>query len=250
MLKIKFLTLLFLFTPLAHAIPVIEMGEGFDKQSPEEILRARIQIEAEFANAINPNILPLQEQTRILKKYSYVDPQGDVPQDLLDEAILYFDTNKDKFPNQAYITIVDFNPRSDHYRFYLVNMVDGSSEKYHTTHGVGSDKKKTGYATIFGNVINSGMSSLGPIRTAEVYSGKYKVSVRLDGLADTNSNIRERSIIFHGWDRVHEANVIQGLSWGCITLDWKVKDAVLEKIKEGSLMYVGVSKQEPKLSQR
>jgi len=32
------------------------------------------------------------------------------------------------------------------------------------------------------NVEGSGRSSLGFVRTAEVYSGKYNVSVRLDGL--------------------------------------------------------------------
>jgi hypothetical protein len=60
--------------------------------------------------------------------------------------------------------------------------------------------------------------------------------------------MRERAVVFHGWDKVHEANVKQGLSWGCITLDWQFKDLVLEKIKEGSLMYVGVSKGAGKLS--
>jgi hypothetical protein len=247
-MKTLLLALVFLLSIQVRAIPLVELQEGFDKQSPEEILKANLKVQADFADAIDPSILPVSEQARILTKYKYVDPSNEVPQDLLTEAILYFDTNKSKFANQAYITVVDFAPRSDRYRFYLVNMNDGSVERYHTTHGIGSDPKDTGYATSFGNVENSGKSSLGYVRTAEVYSGKYKVSVRLDGLSDTNSNIRERAIVFHGWDDVHEANVKQGLSWGCITLDWKIKDGVLEKIKEGSLMYVGVSKQSPKFS--
>lgn len=225
-----------------QALPPIATDEGFDKQSPEEILQANLKIQADFATAVNPALLPPEVQARMLSKYRFVDPSGEVPQDLLSQAILYFDANKDKFPNQAYITVVDFGPRSDKYRFYLINMANGAVEKYHTTHGWGSDPKKTGTASIFGNVENSGMSSLGPIRTADVYTGKYKVSLRLDGLADTNSNIRERSIIFHGWDNVHESDVIQGWSWGCITMDWKFKDAVLEKIKDGSFMFVGQSK--------
>jgi len=226
----------------AQALPPIATDEGFDKQSPEEILRANLKIQAEFANAINPAFLPPEVQARMLAKYRFVDPTSEVPQDLLHDAILYFDANKDKFPNQAFISIVDFAPRSDKYRFFLINMANGAVEKYHTTHGWGSDPKRTGTATVFGNVENSGMSSLGPIKTADAYTGKYKVSLRLDGLVDTNSNIRERSIIFHGWDNVHEADVIQGWSWGCITMDWKFKDAVLDKIKDGSLVYVGQSK--------
>jgi len=247
LIRAALLTFSLLTISVAHAIP-LEDGEGLDKQSPEEILRARIKIQTDFADAVNPGILSISEQARILAKYQYLDPTDEVPQDLLNDAILYFDTNKDKFPNQGYITIVDFAPRSDKYRFYLVNMTDGSVEKYHTTHGTGSDPKNTGTATIFGNIINSGESSLGYIRTAEVYSGTYKTAVRLDGLSDTNSNIRDRAVVFHGWNGVHEANVKQGLTWGCITLDWKVKDAVLDKIKEGSLMYTGVSKMDPKLS--
>jgi hypothetical protein len=164
-----------------------------------------------------------------------------VPPDLLQKAVAYFDANKSRFPNQAYITVVDFRPRSDKYRLYIINMADGSVEKFHTTHGVNSDKNADGIATVFGNVINSGMSSLGFVRTGEVYSGSYKRSIRLDGLSSTNSNIRDRAVVFHGWDKVHEANVIQGMSHGCITLDWKVKDAAIDKIKEGSLMYVGQS---------
>lgn len=250
----KLFRALILITTVAVVLPTgaqsIELHEGFDKQSPQEILWANLKIQVDFADAINPAILSADVQARMLAKYRFVDSKAEVPQDLLSQALLYYDANKDKFPNQAYMTIVDFAPRSDHSRFYLINMTDGSVEKYHTTHGIGSDPKKTGYATMFGNVINSGMSSLGFIRTAEVYSGKYKVSIRLDGLSDTNSNIRERAIVFHGWNGVHEADVIQGWSWGCITLDWKVKDAVLDKIKEGSLMYVGVSKEPAQIAKQ
>lgn len=217
------------------------LREGFDVQSPEEIRRAHLQIEKDFAHAREPQIFSETEKLKILAGYSYLDPQHLVPTDLLQNAVIYFDANKASFLNQGYITIVDFKPRSDKYRFFLVNLSDGSVERYHTTHGTGSDPQKNGFAEIFGNVINSGKSSLGFIRTAEVYTGRFKRSVRLDGLSKTNSNLRDRAVIVHGWDNVHEANVIEGLSWGCITLDWKLKDAVIDKIKEGSLMYAGVS---------
>src|SRR5690606_5467249 len=118
----------------------------------------------------------------------------------------------------------------------------GKVERFRTTHGKGSDANNDGYAEVFGNEIGSGMSSLGYVRTAEVYSGNFGRSVRLDGLSATNSNIRARAVVFHGWDGVKEGDFIQGLSRGCITMDWNFKDAVLEKIKEGSFMYVGLSK--------
>lgn len=219
----------------------IPLREGFDVQSPEEIRRAHLQIDKDFAHAREPQIFSEAERLNILAGYSYLDPQHLIPTDLLQSAVIYFDANKASFANSAYLTIVDFKPRSDKYRFFLINMSDGSVERYHTTHGTGSDPQKSGYAEIFGNVINSGMSSLGFIRTGEVYTGRFKRSIRLDGLSKTNSNMRDRAVIVHGWDNVHEANVLEGLSWGCITLDWKLKDAVIDKIKEGSLMYAGVS---------
>lgn len=226
---------------LAHAEIAEEMGEGFDRQSDEEIELARKRIEA---LGFDFNDRPVQSKAvalKILDKYKYLDPRREVPTDLLEKAVLYFDTHKDKFSNQSYVTIVDFRPRSNTWRFFLIDMNTGAVEKYHTTHGRGSDKNKNGWAETFGNVVNSGKSSLGFIRVAEVYSGKYGRSVRLDGLSTTNSNVRKRAIVLHGWDDVKEEHVIQGLSWGCVTLDWKMKDAVIDKVAEGSLLYIGQS---------
>ncbi|MGZ3721985.1 MAG: murein L,D-transpeptidase catalytic domain-containing protein [Bdellovibrionales bacterium] len=219
----------------------LALPENPDIQSPEEIARAHAVIEKDFEGAIDPADFSLTDNFEILAAYPQLDPGHEVPADLLANAVAYFDANKSRFPNQAYITIVDFKPRSDKYRLYIINMADGSVQKFHTTHGVNSDKNADGYATIFGNVINSGMSSLGYVRTGEVYNGAYKRALRLDGLSSTNSNIRDRAVVFHGWDGVHEANVLQGMSHGCITLDWKIKDAAIDKIKEGSFMYVAQS---------
>jgi len=220
----------------------METQEGYDVQSPEEIEAARLQIQRDFAGQVDPQSLSPSLRARILSDYAHLDPQHEVPSDLLEKAVVYFDANKSRFPNQAYISIVDFAKRSNKQRFYLIDMTTGEVTKHWTTHGINSDSDRDGYAESFGNVNGSGKSSLGFIRTAEVYSGKFKRSVRLDGLESTNSNIRMRAIVFHGWDGVKEEARIQGLSWGCITLDWNVKDGVLDKIKEGSLMYVGVSK--------
>jgi hypothetical protein len=229
----------FLFSPLA-AFAL----DGIDAQSAEEVQIAREQIAKEFADAIQPREVSAFQASAILKNYNYLDPKHEVPSDLLAKAVVYFDANKSKFKNKNYMTVVDFKPRSDQYRFFLIDLKTGEVEKFHTTHGVGSvvSGADEGYATSFGNVINSGKSSLGFVRTAEVYTGTFRRALRLDGLSSTNSNIRERAIVFHGWDGVKEQNQIQGLTAGCIALDWVVKDAVLDKIKNGSLMLVGVAK--------
>ena len=222
---------------------VFVRADGVDLQTPEELANARAIIKRDFAHAVDPSTLSPFDRVWVLSNYTHLDPNHEVPADLLQDTVLYFDTNKDSFPNKEHLVIVDFKPRSDFYRLYIVNMTNGSVEKFHTTHGINSDDHD--YAVVFGNVIGSGKSSLGFIRTAEVYSGAYKRSLRLDGLSTTNSNIRDRAIVFHGWDKVKEANVIQGLSHGCITLDWTVKDAALDKIKGGALMYIGQTTIEP-----
>ena len=85
------------------------------------------------------------------------------------------------------------------------------------------------------------MSSVGAIRTGEIYSGNFGRSMRLDGLVDTNSNVRRRAIVMHGSDYVHQEPVKQGRSYGCLALDWDIKDDLITKIKDGSLIYVGLS---------
>ncbi len=229
------LSLALLFSGLAFA------SDGPDPQSPQEVEAARQTILRDFQGSIDISHLSAFSRSIVMANYSYLDPDQLVPKDLLATALVYFDANQMRFSNRRYISIVDFTPRSDAHRFFLVDLQTGEVEQYHTTHGIGSDRNRDGFAESFGNVIDSGKSSLGFIRTGEIYWGKFKRSVRLDGLSSTNSNIRRRAIVFHGWDNVHEENVIQGLSWGCITIDWNFKDALLDKIAEGSLMFIGTS---------
>lgn len=227
---------------LSMAQAIFDMGEGFDKESPEIIEQARQEIETEFSDAVIPSSVNGFWKSVLLANYQHLDPKGEVPTDLLEEAVIFFESNKNKFPNQNYIIVIDFKPRSDQYRFFLVDMKNGIVEKYRTTHGHGSDQNRDNVAERFLNVVNSGASSLGFIRTSEVYWGKFKRSIRLDGLSSTNSKVRERAIVLHGWDNAHERAVVQGLSWGCPALDWSVKDSIIDKVRDGSLMYIGVSK--------
>ncbi len=239
MIRIGF-RLMSLILPLVIAKSVFAY-EGLDRQSPEEIKAAKLRIESEFRSAVDPRDLSELERNQILSGYQHLDPKREVPSDLLKEAVLYFDKNKNRFPNKSNLAVIDFKPRSDKYRFFVVNLITGKVEKFRTTHGEGSDVDDDGVAERFLNVVNSQASSLGFIRTAEVYSGAFKRSLRLDGLSSTNSKVRERAIVIHGWDYVVEAPVKQSRSWGCAALDWRVKDWVIDQIKEGALLYIGVS---------
>lgn len=214
---------------------------NFDLQSPEVIAKAQHQIEQEFSDAKTAESLSDEDKVWILNQYQHLDPQREVPRDLLEATVVYFELNKNKFPNKNYFSVINYKARSNRPRFFVINLASGVVEKYYTTHGWGSDFNGDGFATSFGNVNNSKKSSLGFARTAEVYSGKYKRSLRIDGLSVTNSNLRSRAIVVHGWDNVQEKAEIQGRTQGCPALDWNIKDGVIDKIHGGSLINMGLS---------
>ena len=69
------------------------------------------------------------------------------------------------------------------------------------SHGSGSERShvRSAYAR-FSNEDGSHLSSLGRAVVAERYEGCYGVAYRLDGLEATNSNIRSRYVVLHGWE--------------------------------------------------
>ena len=200
----------------------------------EQVTQRATAIDQEFAAtaAVDP--------AQVMAKYKNLDPQHLVPQDLLQTTLVYFDANRAKFKNQNVISVVDFRPKSDRYRFFMIHLKDGSVERFHTSHGNGSVDGDPAFATKFGNVPESNMSSLGFARTAEVYTGSLGRSLFFDGLSVTNSKVRERGIIIHGSDQMHEADVVQGLSGGCLMFDLKIRDYVIDQLKGGSLIYAGL----------
>ena len=215
--------------------------ENPDRESTEKIEQAEQKILSDFGALQSEDLKDVGFS--MFSAYQHLDPKRWVPTDLLQKAIRFFEANKKNFKNQRYISIVDFAPRSNEHRFYIINLQTGAVERYRTTHGSGSDKNRDGYAESFSNTPGSHQSSLGYVRTAEVYYGSFGRSLRLDGLSTTNSKIRSRAIVFHGWKPVVEANQIQAMSWGCITSDLRFRDRIIDQLKDGSLMYVAVSQE-------
>jgi len=120
-------------------------------------------------------------------------------------------------------------------------MKSGAVQAVHVAHGSGSDPRNTGRATVFSNEDGSNCSSLGYYLTAETYDGKHGYSCRMDGLSTTNSNVRERAVVIHGADYVHDSDVKQGRSWGCFALAMTMRTSVIDRLKGGSLIYAGRS---------
>lgn len=172
-----------------------------------------------------------------LQEYDYVDPGHVVPDALLRQALSYFQQYKSSFPNQNYISVIDFSQRSSSRRLYVINMKTGAVERHAVAAGKGSDPDGDGYATKFSNSGGSNMSSLGIYRTAETYYGDHGLSLRLDGLSSTNSNARDRAIVMHPATYVSDSNPSAGRSWGCPAIDPAVSSRLIGWLKNGSMIY-------------
>ena len=191
---------------------------------------------------IEPSITPATKAA-ILKKYASLDPFKLVDRNLLAKALLYFEANPTRFPNKNFITVVNFSIKSNKDRLFNINMKDGTVEAVHVAHGSKSDPNGDGIPEAFSNVNNSNMSSLGVYRASEVYaSTKFKFAMRLDGLSPTNSNARMRAVVFHSAWYVWESDAISpGKTYGCLGVSESVAEKMIAKIKDGSLIYVGLA---------
>ena len=183
----------------------------------------------------------------LLPKFAFafpnIDPHNLIPKKILIEALSFYEKNNSLFPNKKFMSIINYGIPSQKKRFFIINLENGSVWSLHVAHGSGSDPKHKGIAAWFSNKPNSNASSLGFYKTTQVYEGKHGISLRLEGLSSTNSKAYERAIVLHGADYVKEADVIQGRSWGCPAIANQYRDSVIEKLKEGSLIYVTSSKQ-------
>jgi len=189
--------------------------------------------------------LSAEARARIVHNYDALDPSDTIPRGLLEDTIVYFDTNKDLIPNPDYFVVVDFTRYSGRDRFWLVDLATGAVEPHKVAHGSGSDPDNNGYATIFSNVSGSYQSSLGFYLTGEIYDGTHPHSMRLDGLSPdgspngmANTNVRDRLIVVHEASYVDDGTTTQqGRSNGCLALDPSIEVSVVDRIHDGTLIY-------------
>lgn len=156
--------------------------------------------------------------------------------DAASAAINYLNKNTDLFPNQKWLSIIDYRLHSSQKRYFLINTLNRKVYSFVVAHGKGSDNNHDGYADKFSNRPDSLMSSLGYYRVSEAYIGKHGLSVHLDGLSRTNSKARDRSVVIHGADYVKKNAPKQGRSWGCPAIEHRVTSAIIKRIKGGSLL--------------
>lgn len=193
--------------------------------------------------------LPAAERAVIVGRYDRLDPTNQVPRGLLEDAILYYDMNLPLIPKTTYFVVTDMSLYSGKDRYWLVDVGSGAVEAHKVAHGDGSDADNNGYATSFGNVDGSHKTSLGFYLTGEIYDGTHVHSMRLDGLSKdgsvngmANTNARSRLIVMHEASYVDDANTSQqGRSNGCLALDPTIEVKMVDRIHDGTLIYVATA---------
>jgi hypothetical protein len=156
-------------------------------------------------------------------------------------AMRFFNTNRSKIKNRQYLTIIDYTKPSHAERMFVINLKTGNVTKHLVAHGKNSGYA---YAVTFSNEVDSLKSSKGFFLTGRKYSGKHGTSLTLHGLQrNVNDNALERGIVIHGSQYVCPAPARGkgrrvGRSWGCPAVPLTDVDQIVNKIKNGSLLYI------------
>ncbi len=199
--------------------------------------------------------------TQLAAKIAAANPQ--LPATAIKKALNYLAAHSNSFPNQNFMTLVNFGQSSLEKRLYLINLRTGYTTRYWVSHGSNSrDARDKTRASEFSNTMNSLQSSLGFYRTLQrhetvritngrgetytstgvYYTGAHGKSLRLQGLQRTNKNALNREIVIHGADYVSRSAILElgrlGESSGCPAMNPNIVDSVIDRIEGGSLYYI------------
>lgn len=139
------------------------------------------------------------------------------------------------------ISIADFSKPSSQKRLFVIDL-NNHKVLFNTyvAHGVNSGRE---YANQFSNIPESNKSSLGFYETKNTYLGGNGYSLKLIGLEKgINDNAEKRDIVIHGAEYVDESLIRSqgyiGRSWGCPALPEKLHKQIIDKIKNGSCLFI------------
>jgi hypothetical protein len=146
-----------------------------------------------------------------------------------------------KVQKKDVLTIADFSKPSSDERLFVIDMEKGKI-LFHTLVAHGR-KSGLNYATEFSNKLESNKSSLGFYLTLQTYYGGKGYALRLQGLEKgINDNAFARAIVLHGSDYVTSQfannNGYLGRSLGCPAVPTKQTKAIINSIKNGSLLFI------------
>lgn len=146
-----------------------------------------------------------------------------------------------KLHNNSIISIADFSLSSAKKRLFILDLKNYKVLfNTYVAHGKNSGSE---YATDFSNQPESFKSSLGFYVTQETYNGNHGYSLKLEGEErGINDNAANRAIVMHSAWYVNE-NIARsqgyiGRSEGCPAISETVYKPVIEKIKNGTCLFL------------
>ncbi len=148
---------------------------------------------------------------------------------------------KGKINNDHILSIVDFSRPSSQKRLFVIDLKN--YKVLFNTYVAHGQKSGAAMATQFSNIPDSYQSSLGFYTTSSTYNGKNGYSMHLEGMElGINDKAEERAIVMHGAPYVNE-NIIHdrgyiGRSWGCPAVPEKLNKPIIDKIKNGSCLFI------------
>ena len=184
----------------------------------------------------NKTPMPLADIDEVYKK---ADLEPVLDRDVFQKAMTGYSRIRSK--NENVISIIDFSKPSTEKRYYLIDLANKTLlYNTYTSHGVNTGEDM---ALSFSNKEGSRKSSLGFYLTAETYEGKHGKSLKLDGLErGFNHRARKRYIVIHSADYVTDGFIKEngrlGRSWGCPALPPDQTQEIIEKIKNGSVLFI------------
>ena len=174
--------------------------------------------------------------------FSHLEQLG-FSQDVLKLALKGFDkmSRKGVLSGDSIISIVDFTRSSRERRFVVIDL-RSMSVLYNTVvaHGKNTGRE---FARNFSNRRSSNKSSLGFYVTREPYMGSNGYSLKLEGIdRGFNDNALNRAIVMHPADYANESAIARkgylGRSWGCPALPEKESRGVIDRIKNGNMLFI------------
>lgn len=139
------------------------------------------------------------------------------------------------------MTVIDYSLPSNEKRLWVFDLKEKKLLfNTYVSHGIKSGALVSNY---FSNKYNSKASSIGVYQTQKSYYGRDGLSLRLDGLDRSfNDNASNRSVVMHsGWyveERFIKKYGRPGRSWGCPALPLANSQAIINTIKDKSLLVI------------
>lgn len=223
---------------------VLAVTTNYLPQSPLRFPQAQSMIYDVFANEATPFPGPIQINEQSLNDIKLMlNHEAPNLNPLVINKVLTTLRCADQYnvDHNNILTIIDYSLPSNEKRLWVFDLTAKKLLFYtYVSHGIKSGSLMTNY---FSNKYNSKASSIGVYQTQQAYYGRDGLSLRLDGLDRSfNDNASNRAVVMHSGWYVEESFIKKygrpGRSWGCPALPMENSQAIINTIKDKSLLVI------------